>query len=73
MLVGPVEILPDDVASRIVRGEAYLATAKRELAAEEFKRVLELRPADKRAKLGLAASMAPPPKHPGKGGSKKKR
>jgi tetratricopeptide (TPR) repeat protein len=59
-----LEILPDDVMARMALAEAYLATGKRELAAEEFKRILELRPADKRAKAGLQASLSAPPKRP---------
>jgi serine/threonine protein kinase len=70
-----LEILPDDIMARISLADAYLATGKREQAAEEYKRVLELRPADKRAKNGLTAAMAPAPPQKGKpkAGAKKKR
>ena len=67
-----LELQPDDILARMVLAEAYLATGKRELATEEFGRVLELRPNDKRAKKGLAAAAAPPPKR-GKPANKKKR
>jgi tetratricopeptide (TPR) repeat protein len=68
-----LEILPDDVMARTALAESFLALGKREQAAEEFGRVLELRPADKRAKAGRAAAMAPPPKKPAKPGPKKKK
>ncbi len=69
-----LELQPDDVLARLVLAEAQLATGKRELAAEEFKRVLELRPTNKRAKVGLANALAPPPKRAGnKPPPKKKR
>ena len=67
-----LEYVPDDLLARMVLAEAHLATGKREVAAEEFKRVLELRPKDKRALAGLAAATAPPPKK-GKPAPKKKR
>ena len=35
---------------------------KRELAAEEYQRVLDVKPADARAKLGLQRAAAPKPK-----------
>ena len=38
---------------------------KRELAAEEYQRVLDGKPADKRAKLGLQRARRPPKPKPG--------
>jgi tetratricopeptide (TPR) repeat protein len=68
-----LELLPDDVMARTALAESFLALGKHEQAAEEFGRVLELRPADKRAKIGRAAALAPPPKKPAKPGPKKKK
>jgi hypothetical protein len=53
-----LEIDADDAIARLVLAESYLALGKHELAAEEFHRVLEARPTDKRAKRGLAAAEA---------------
>jgi len=70
-----LEIDADDAAARLVLADSYLALGKHELAAEEYQRVLEARPADKRAKRGLIVAQAAkaPPKPPPKGIKKKKR
>jgi tetratricopeptide (TPR) repeat protein len=61
-----LEIDADDAPARLVLADSYLTMGKHELAAEEYQRVLEARPADKRAKKGLllaqAAKLKPPPK-----------
>jgi tetratricopeptide (TPR) repeat protein len=59
-----LEILPDDVMARLALADSYLALGKREQSSEEYKRVLELRPTNKRAKIGLQLAMAPAPKKP---------
>ena len=66
-----LELAPDDVLSRMVLAEAHLAGGNRELAVEEFGRVLELRPKDKRAQRGLAMASQPPAKR-GKPAKKKR-
>ena len=69
-----LEIDADDAAARLVLADSYLALGKHELAAEEYQRVLEARPADKRAKRGLAAAQAAKaPKPVPKVNKKKKR
>ncbi len=68
-----LELSPDSVMAHLVLAEAHLATGKREVAAEDFRRVLEMRPGNVRAKKGLAIAMAPPPKKgPTKSGGKKR-
>jgi tetratricopeptide (TPR) repeat protein len=68
-----LEIDADDAAARLILADSYLALGKPELSAEEYQRVLEARPADKRAKRGLIlAQAAKAPKPPPKGGKKKK-
>jgi tetratricopeptide (TPR) repeat protein len=65
-----LELVPDDANARMVLAEAYLAMGKHELAAEEYQRLLDDKPADKRARRGLDAAKAagagkpikPPPK-----------
>jgi tetratricopeptide (TPR) repeat protein len=69
-----LEIDPDDAAARLVLADSYLALGKSELALEEYQRVLEVQPANKRAKRGLLlAQAAKAPKPVAKGGKKKKR
>ena len=68
-----LEILPDDVLARDVLGDADLAQGKREQAVAEYKHVLELRPADKRARRGLGTAIAPAPKRAAKGGKTGKK
>jgi serine/threonine-protein kinase len=48
-----LEIQPEDAAARLVLADTYLAMGKREIAGEEYKRVLDLRPGDKHAQRGL--------------------
>jgi tetratricopeptide (TPR) repeat protein len=55
-----LEINPDDVPARLVLADAYLAQSKYDQAADEYQRVLEGRPADKRAKKGLLLAKAAP-------------
>ena len=50
---------PRTPAIQLTLGDVHLAMGKRELAAEEFQRVLDVKPADVRAKLGLARATAP--------------
>jgi len=60
-----LEFAPEDTNIQITLGDVHLAMGKRELAAEEFQRVLDVKPQDVRAKLGLARATAPkkaPPK-----------
>jgi tetratricopeptide (TPR) repeat protein len=69
-----LEIDADDAAARLVLADSYLALGKTELATEEYQRVLEARPADKRAKRGiLAAEAAKAAKTAPKNVKKKKR
>jgi len=60
-----LEYAPEDTNIQIALGDVHLAMGKRELAAEEYQRVLDVKPADVRAKLGLARATAPKQK-PGK-------
>jgi serine/threonine protein kinase len=61
-----LELEPDDTMSRITLADVLLAQGKPAEAAEEYQRILDGKPADKRAKRGLLqANMAkkpPPPK-----------
>ncbi|MCA1664782.1 MAG: protein kinase [Myxococcales bacterium] len=60
-----LEYAPEDTAIQLTLGDVHLAMGKRELAAEEYQRVLDVKPKDVRAKLGLARTTAPkkaPPK-----------
>ena len=60
-----LEYAPEDTGIQLTLGDVHLAMGKRELAAEEFQRVLDVKPADVRAKLGLQRATAPkkaPPK-----------
>src|SRR5204862_416041 len=68
-----LEIDAHAAAARLVLADSYLALGKSELATEEYQRVLEARPADKRAKRGLAAAAAAKAPKATKGGKKKKR
>ena len=61
-----LELEPDDALARTVRAESYYLTGKREQATEEYRQVLEQRPADKRARKGLALAMTPAAKKPQK-------
>ncbi|HEX6835483.1 MAG TPA: protein kinase, partial [Polyangia bacterium] len=60
-----LEFAPEDTNIQLTLGDAHLAMGKRELAAEEYQRVLDVKPQDVRATLGLARATAPkkaPPK-----------
>ena len=67
-----LELVPDDSSSRMVLADVYLGLGKHELAAEEYQRILDGKPSDKRAMHGLAMANAannvkkPPPKKKGK-------
>jgi serine/threonine-protein kinase len=68
-----LEIEADDAAARLILADSYLALGKPELSAEEYQRVLEARPNDKRAKRGLLlAQAAKAPKPVAKAVKKKK-
>ncbi|HEX8952337.1 MAG TPA: hypothetical protein VF945_10860, partial [Polyangia bacterium] len=54
-----LEFAPEDTNIQLTLGDTHLAMGKRELAAEEYQRVLDVKPADIRAKLGLARATAP--------------
>ena len=66
-----LEFAPEDTNIQLTLGDVHLAMGKRELAAEEFQRVLDVKPQDARAKLGLqratAPKKAPPKKRKGRG------
>ena len=64
-----LEMTPDDNSSQLTVADVHLAMGKHELAAEEYQRVLDVKPQDKRARLGLQRSTAPKVKA---GGKKKK-
>jgi serine/threonine protein kinase len=51
-----LELEPDETGARLLLADAYLVQGKAEQATAEYQRVLEQRPADKRAKKGLAAA-----------------
>jgi tetratricopeptide (TPR) repeat protein len=55
-----MELEPDDANTQLQLADVHLAMGKHELAAEEYQRVLDVKPMDKRAKLGLAKASAPP-------------
>jgi len=49
-----LEFAPEDTSIQVTLGDVHLAMGKRELAAEEYQRVLDVKPQDPRAKLGLS-------------------
>jgi serine/threonine protein kinase len=63
-----LELAPDDTNTAMQLADVHLAMGKHELAAEEYQRVLDVKPLDKRAKAGLLKASAPKPK-----ATKKKR
>jgi serine/threonine protein kinase len=67
-----LEMAPEDTGTQLTLADVHLAMGKHELAAEEYQRVLDVKPLDKRAKLGLLKASAPKPKAGGGGGKKKK-
>jgi tetratricopeptide (TPR) repeat protein len=67
-----LEYAPEDTNIQLTLGDVHLAMGKRELAAEEYQRVLDVKPADVRARLGLGKATAVKPK-PGAGKKKKGR
>jgi eukaryotic-like serine/threonine-protein kinase len=64
-----LDLAPDELASRLVLADAYLALGKHEMAADEYQRILDDKPSDKRARKGLQyanqlkAKAAPKKKH----------
>jgi len=66
-----LEYAPEETSIQNTLGDVHLAMGKRELAAEEYQRVLDVKPADPHAKLGLqratAPKKAPPKKRKGRG------
>ena len=54
-----LEYAPEDTGIQLTLGDVHLAMGKRELAAEEYQRVLDVKPQDVRAKLGLVRATAP--------------
>ena len=65
-----LEMAPEDTNIQLTLADVHMAMGKHELAAEEYQRVLDVKPADKRAKLGLQKAAAPPKTKPG---AKKKK
>jgi tetratricopeptide (TPR) repeat protein len=61
-----LEYAPEDTNVQLTLGAIHLEMGKRELAAEEYQRVLDVKPQDPRAKLGLARATAPVKKPPAK-------
>jgi serine/threonine-protein kinase len=57
-ITSSLELEPDSTPARIVLAEVYLAKGQSELAAEEYQRILDGRPADKRARRGLQLANA---------------
>jgi Tfp pilus assembly protein PilF len=60
-----MEMTPDDTGTQLTLADVHMAMGKHELAAEEYQRVLDVKPLDKHAKLGLERARAPkkpPPK-----------
>jgi eukaryotic-like serine/threonine-protein kinase len=57
-----LEMAPEDTGTQLTLADVHLAMGKRELAAEEYQRVLDVKPQDLRAKLGLQRASAPKPK-----------
>ena len=68
-----LEYAPEDTNIQLTLGDVHLAMGKRELAAEEYQRVLDVKPADVHAKLGLARANVPAKKQPPAGKKKKGR
>ncbi len=54
-----LELAPDDTNTAMQLADVHLAMGKHELAAEEYQRVLDVKPLDKRAKAGLLKASAP--------------
>jgi tetratricopeptide (TPR) repeat protein len=54
-----LELAPDDTNTAMQLADVHLAMGKHELAAEEYQRVLDVKPLDKRAKAGLLRAAAP--------------
>jgi len=65
-----LEMAPENTNIQLTLADVHMAMGKHELAAEEYQRVLNVKPADKRAKLGLQKAAAPPKTKPG---AKKKK
>src|SRR5262249_3019389 len=59
-----LEYAPEETAIQNTLGDIHLQMGKRELAAEEYQRVLDVKPADPHAKLGLTRATAPAKKAP---------
>ena len=57
-----LEYAPEDTAIQLTLGDVHLSMGKRELAAAEYQRVLDIKPQDVHAKLGLARATAKKPK-----------
>ena len=53
-----LELEPDDTTARIVLADILLAQGKHQEAADEYQRILDGKPADKRARRGLLAANA---------------
>jgi serine/threonine protein kinase len=54
-----LELGPDDTNTLLQLADVHMAMGKHELAAEEYQRVLDVKPLDKRAKAGLLRATAP--------------
>jgi tetratricopeptide (TPR) repeat protein len=54
-----LELAPDDTNTQLQLADVHLAMGKHELASEEYQRVLDVKPADKRAKAGLVRAAGP--------------
>ncbi|HZS37228.1 MAG TPA: protein kinase [Polyangia bacterium] len=52
-ITSSLDLQPDDTASRLVLADIYLALGKHEMAADEYQRILDDKPSDKRARKGL--------------------
>jgi tetratricopeptide (TPR) repeat protein len=70
-----LELAPDDSITQLQLADVHMGLGKQELAAEEYQRVLDVKPTDKRAKAGLAKATAAPSAAPTKANKppKKKR
>jgi len=53
-----LELTPDDTPTRVLLAEIYLAKGQPEQAADEYQRILDGKPSDKRARKGLLAANA---------------
>jgi hypothetical protein len=54
-----LEMAPDETSTQLTVADVHLAMGKNELAAEEYQRVLDVKPMDKHAKIGLQRATAP--------------